>query len=164
LFTAISSNTELNKYTSAIFIFVSFAAACGICLIKIICKTNSFYSLLNDLIPSKNFHETVEIFNSGKFAVEVYNLSFRQDNGVPLPYVDLPAHILELTPDRNEVSIYKKDDIRACRLFRCQRRFGKGDIECKINIPRTVGGGKAFSVQSEHFLITTDNGGTGNCL
>ena len=34
-----------------------------------------------------------EIFNSGKFAVEVYNMSFRQDNGVPLPYVDLPAHI-----------------------------------------------------------------------
>ena len=42
--------------------------------------------------------------------------------------------------------------------------MGKGDIECKINIPRTVGEGKAFSVQSEHFLITTDNGGTGNCL
>ena len=34
-----------------------------------------------------------EIFNSGKFAVEVYKLSFGQDNAVPQPFVDLPAHI-----------------------------------------------------------------------
>ena len=35
--------------------------------------------------------------------------------------------IIELTPDRNEISIYKKDDIRACRLdFTVRIKTGKG--------------------------------------
>ena len=45
------------------------------------------------------------------------------------------SDILELTPDRNEVSIYKKDDIRACRLdftVRIKTKSGEKSIYIEL--------------------------------